>query len=60
MEQNNTFPIVIARICKMIRGIGDPLVSMYARTYLARKGYEVAPHLKDYLITRFVLTTMYL
>eukprot|EP01117_Protostelium_nocturnum_P011747 TRINITY_DN4283_c0_g1_i5.p1 TRINITY_DN4283_c0_g1~~TRINITY_DN4283_c0_g1_i5.p1 ORF type:complete len:665 (+),score=249.48 TRINITY_DN4283_c0_g1_i5:119-2113(+) len=47
--QHNTFHIVIERICRQIKGIGDPLVSMYARTYLARKGNEVEPALKNHL-----------
>ncbi len=51
--QHNTFHIVIARIAKMIRGIGDPLVAMYVRCYLSRKGYEVAANMKDYLLESF-------
>mmetsp|Transcript_29295 Transcript_29295/g.41243 ORF Transcript_29295/g.41243 Transcript_29295/m.41243 type:complete len:982 (+) Transcript_29295:64-3009(+) len=51
--QQNTFHIVINRIGSMIKGIGDPLVAMYARTYLARKGIEVTPWLKDYLLNAF-------
>lgn len=51
--QHTSFPAVINRILSQIRGIGSPLVSMYARTYLARKGYEVEPFLKDYLIKSF-------
>lgn len=41
--QHNTFPIVINRIASQLRGLGDPLIALYARSYLARKGYEVAP-----------------
>lgn len=43
------FPKALPHIARIIRGIGDPLVSMYARAYLARRGHDVAPHLKDYL-----------
>lgn len=43
------FPKALPHIARIIRGIGDPLVSMYARAYLARRGHVVAPQLKDYL-----------
>jgi len=43
------FPKALPHIARIIRGIGDPLVSMYARAYLARRGHDVAPQLKDYL-----------
>ncbi|KAL2101771.1 hypothetical protein ACEWY4_003532 [Coilia grayii] len=43
----------LPRLTAMIRGIGDPLVAVYARAYLCRMGMEVAPHLKDCLNKNF-------
>ncbi|XP_069036894.1 VPS35 endosomal protein-sorting factor-like [Lepisosteus oculatus] len=49
----------LPRLTAMIRGIGDPLVAVYARAYLCRIGMEVSPHLKDSLNRNFfdLLTT---
>ena len=38
---NDTFVTIVNRIAEMLKGIGDPLVSTYARAYLARKGQEI-------------------
>uniref|UniRef100_A0A8C8RNG5 VPS35 endosomal protein-sorting factor-like n=1 Tax=Pelusios castaneus TaxID=367368 RepID=A0A8C8RNG5_9SAUR len=49
----------LPRLTSMIRGIGDPLVAIYARAYLCRVGMEVAPHLKESLnknVFDFLLT----
>lgn len=43
------FSLALMRLTKMILGIGDPLVAVYARCYLCRVGISVAPEVRDYL-----------
>ncbi|CAG5133662.1 unnamed protein product [Candidula unifasciata] len=40
---------VLQRLCFMTRGIGDPLVAIYARCYLCRVGMLVAPRFKNHI-----------
>ncbi|XP_062589752.1 VPS35 endosomal protein-sorting factor-like [Saccostrea cucullata] len=43
----------LSRLADMIRGIGDPLVAIYARCYLSRVGILVAPQIRDHLMPCF-------
>ncbi|XP_075422160.1 VPS35 endosomal protein-sorting factor-like isoform X4 [Ascaphus truei] len=43
----------LPRLTSMIKGIGDPLVAVYARAYLCRVGMEGAPQLKESLNRNF-------
>ncbi|XP_071966062.1 VPS35 endosomal protein-sorting factor-like isoform X2 [Antedon mediterranea] len=43
----------LLRLTNQMRGIGDPLVAIYARGYLCRVGVAVAPDVKDHLINNF-------
>lgn len=52
-DPHTDFEEVIHRIASMISGVGNPLVAMYTRTYLARKAQEVAPKLKKHLMKGF-------
>lgn len=40
---DDEYPSIVSRLCSTIRGIGDPLVAIFARTYLARVTDEVMP-----------------
>eukprot|EP01087_Luapelamoeba_hula_P008608 TRINITY_DN2164_c0_g1_i2.p1 TRINITY_DN2164_c0_g1~~TRINITY_DN2164_c0_g1_i2.p1 ORF type:complete len:988 (-),score=189.50 TRINITY_DN2164_c0_g1_i2:79-3021(-) len=49
----NSYREVINRLCMMTRGIGDPLIATFARAYLSRKGREIIPGQREYLIGGF-------
>ena len=42
------FAPILSRMGSIIRGIGDPLVAVYARTYLVVVGSAVVPHLTSH------------
>ncbi|XP_048575354.1 VPS35 endosomal protein-sorting factor-like isoform X2 [Nematostella vectensis] len=44
------FSQALVRLTKMLRGVGDPLVAIYARCYICRVGILVAPDVKEHLI----------
>ncbi|KAL8591014.1 hypothetical protein ACOMHN_021779 [Nucella lapillus] len=43
----------LERLALMTRGIGDPMVALYARCYLARVGIQMAPGKRDHLLPCF-------
>nr|KAG5704115.1 hypothetical protein BaRGS_009645 [Batillaria attramentaria] len=43
----------LKRLAWMTRGIGDPLVAVYARCYLSRVGILVAPNIRDHILPCF-------
>ena len=47
----NEYPQVLGRIASMIRGIGDPVVALYAQCYLARCGGVVCRDETNYANT---------
>uniref|UniRef100_A0A8C4Q4W9 VPS35 endosomal protein-sorting factor-like n=1 Tax=Eptatretus burgeri TaxID=7764 RepID=A0A8C4Q4W9_EPTBU len=47
------FAEALPRLANIARGIGDPLVAVYARAYLCRVGVEGAPHLRELLTQNF-------
>ena len=47
------FSQALMRLTRMIRGIGDPLVAVYARCYLCRVGMSVSTGNQDYFKENF-------
>ncbi|XP_053393595.1 VPS35 endosomal protein-sorting factor-like isoform X2 [Mercenaria mercenaria] len=43
----------LRRLSQMISGMGDPLVSLYAKCFLSRVGIAVAPSIRDHLLPMF-------
>lgn len=39
----------LARLSRMTRGVGDPLIAAYARLFLCRMGIRIAPTLTQYI-----------
>ena len=56
---NQEYTQALIRLTRMVRGIGDPLVAVYARAYLCRVGMSIAPESRMHLIPNFTdyLTT---
>lgn len=50
---SNEFSQALLRLTRMIRGIGDPLVAVYARCYLCRVGMTVATADREYIKENF-------
>lgn len=44
------YPQILSRLGSILRGLGDPLVSLYARTYLVVVGNEVAPQVSAHAL----------
>jgi len=47
---DSDFPQILSRLGSILRGLGDPLVSLYARTYLVMVGNDVCPSLNNYAL----------
>ncbi|XP_076073296.1 VPS35 endosomal protein-sorting factor-like [Mytilus galloprovincialis] len=47
---NQEYTDAIDRLCVMTRGIGDPLVAIYAKCYLCRVGILIAPKTRDHIL----------
>ncbi|XP_068081598.1 VPS35 endosomal protein-sorting factor-like isoform X2 [Anabrus simplex] len=50
---SSEFSQALLRLTRMIRGIGDPLVAVYARCYLCRVGMTVATANREYVKENF-------
>jgi hypothetical protein len=53
------YPVILARIGSLIRGLGNPMISNYARAYLVYSGLAVAPQATNYItnVTYDMLST---
>lgn len=53
------YPVILARLGSLIRGLGNPMISNYARTYLVYSGLSVAPQATNYVtnVTYDMLST---
>lgn len=50
---NREYTQALIRLTRMVRGIGDPLVAVYARAYLCRVGMSIAPDSRSHLMPNF-------